>query len=300
MIKVYHGSNIDAINWKIHSDFINKSIRFFSSNTSSATVADQLCQCNLFETSPSSDVYVVNIDNWKLINDNVVQNIKELHAIDKLVIFTLESATVKNKIFTTLKIDKIKATSITKKSKTAMISKLLSKSKIKLDSLAEETLVNILPDNIDFIKNEISKLQLIGQNSFTSKEIKQIIFDLGDATIFNIADSWLNGNHGETIERLNDLIAKNITIQAFVPIFALKLMQIKLFLMAKQSNWSPDVITTAMGIPFWLQSNYGNLRPYDKNLRRINTVLDKLYQLDINIKKQKNIPYTQIIKILFQ
>ncbi|MCQ3914576.1 MAG: hypothetical protein MJ201_02045 [Mycoplasmoidaceae bacterium] len=43
----------------------------------------------------------------------------------------------------------------------------------------------------------------------------------------------MKGDEVETIERLNDLISKNITIQAFVPIFALKLVQIKLFLSAK-------------------------------------------------------------------
>ncbi|MCQ3915678.1 MAG: hypothetical protein MJ195_02975 [Mycoplasmoidaceae bacterium] len=112
-----------------------------------------------------------------------------MHAIDKLIIFIYESATVKNKIFTTLDIEKVKATSITKKSKATMVHKLLDKAKITLQPDCEELLVSLLPDQIDFIHNEILKLKIMNQSSFTKEELKQIVFDLGDATIFNIADS---------------------------------------------------------------------------------------------------------------
>ncbi|MCQ3915677.1 MAG: hypothetical protein MJ195_02970 [Mycoplasmoidaceae bacterium] len=70
--------------------------------------------------------------------------------------------------------------------------------------------------------------------------------------------------------------------------------------MAKLSKWSSDIITSKMAIPFWLQSSYSYLRPYDQNLDKINNILDKLYHFDINVKKQRNIPYTQLIKILFE
>ena len=130
--------------------------------------------------------------------------------------------------------------------------------------------------------------------------IKAIIFDMGDATIFNITDSWLKGDQTQTIERLNDLIAQNITIQSFIPVFALKLIQIKLFLTAKLAKWSTEIITAKQGIPFWQQRLYSDLRPYDKNLEKIDEMLDQLYQFDINVKKQRNIPYTQLIKILFK
>ncbi|XQP54995.1 MAG: hypothetical protein ACOQNV_02570 [Mycoplasmoidaceae bacterium] len=300
MIKVYYGSNIDAINWKIYSDYINKAIRFFPTNTSSSEIANQLCQCSLFDMGAPYDVYVVNINKWKLTDEATIQNIKDLHSLNKPIIFAFESTAVKNKVFTSLDIQKVKATAITKKSKALMVHKLLEKAKITLQPQCEGLLVEILPEQIEFIQNEITKMQLLGQKSFTEKAIKQIVFDLGDATIFNIADSWINGNQEQTIERLNDLMSKNVTIQAFIPIFALKLVQIKLFLTAKLARWSSDIITSAMGIPFWLQSSYNNLRPYDKNLDRINNILDKLYHFDINVKKQRNIPYTQLIKILFE
>ncbi|MCQ3908394.1 MAG: hypothetical protein MJ200_02320 [Mycoplasmoidaceae bacterium] len=103
--------------------------------------------------------------------------------------FEYESSTVKNKIFTELEIDKVKSVNITPKTKAAMVHKLLNQNKIALDNHAEEMLVKTLPDQIDFIHNEILKLKLMNQKSFTEDEIKQIIFDLGDATIFNIADS---------------------------------------------------------------------------------------------------------------
>lgn len=300
MVKIYHGSNIDAINWKIYVDNIDKCITHFPSGTKASDVADRLCQFNLLAPTIENQIYVVDIDGWKLADANVKSAIKAIHGVSDVVIFAYESATIKNKIFSELKIQAVKANAVTKRAKTSLIHKLLNDEKITLPLSVEATFVDILPDNIDFIKNEIKKLKLMGQSSFTAEEIKQIVFDLGDATVFNIIDSWLNDNKEQTVERLNDLMSKNITIQALVPILSLKLLQIKFFLTAKLAKWPSEIITAKQGIPFWQQSIYGNLRPYDKKLIMINSMLDKLYEFDINVKKQRNIPYTQLIKILFK
>lgn len=300
MIKLYHSSNLDAINWKIYVDNSKNTIEFLPTGTTAMNLVDKLCQVSLFDLDQQEKTYVVNIDGWKLADATTKSCIKQLHSISTPIIFAYESTTVKNKIFSELKIETIKATSVTKKAKSTLIHQLLSNQKIKLDAETEELLVSLLPEKIDFINNEIQKLKLMNQPTFTKEEIKAIVFDLGDATVFNIVDSWLSGNQEQTIERLNDLISKNITIQAFIPIFALKLTQIKLFLSAKLAQWSSEVITSKMGLPFWQQAIYNNMRPYDKNLNKINMMLDKLYQFDINVKKQRNIPYTQLIKILFE
>ncbi|XQP55889.1 MAG: DNA polymerase III subunit delta [Mycoplasmoidaceae bacterium] len=299
MVTIYHSANVDAINWKIFTDNSDKVINYLPSNSKAVDVANQLCQYSLFDEENQNKVYVVNVTNWKFTDNSTKQCIKDLHAIDKSIIFTYETATIKNKIFSELKIKAIKATAVTKKSKADVVHKLLSKAKIKLDSDVEQLLVDLLPDNIDLIRSEILKLQLTNQNTFTKNEIETIVFDTGDATVFNIVDSWLKGDEQETIARLNELLAKNITIQVFLPIFILKLVQIKLFLSAKLERWSPEIIIARQGIPFWQQRNYADLRPYDQKLDEINKMLKKLYQFDINVKKQKNIPYTQLIKILF-
>lgn len=299
MVKVYHSSNIDSVNWKIYSDNIKNVISYFTSGSSPVDVANKLCQFSLFDDD-APKTYVVNIDNWKLTDETTKQCIRELHAISTPVIFALEASTVKNKIFTELNIDVVKATGVTKKAKAQLVHELLRQAKLHLDSKAETALVDLMPDKIDFIKNEITKLQLMDQNSFDEQEIRKIIFDLGDATVFNIIDSWLNGNEEQTIERLNDLISKNITIPAFIPIFALKLIQIKFFLQAKLERWPSDAIMSKQSLPFWQQRIYSDLKPYDSKLAMINQMLDKLYQFDINVKKQKNIPYTQLVKILFR
>lgn len=300
MVRLYYGSNIDAVNWKIYSDNIGNNVFYFAYNTKAIDVADKLCQFNLFDSNQEKKIYVVNIDSWKLTDKSVKDCIKELHNIEDIVIFAIETSAVKNKIFSELKIKPIKATAVTRKSKYEIVHKLLSDAKINLSLDVEQLLNDILPEKIDFIQNEILKLKLMNQESFTKDEIKQIVFDLGDATVFNIIDSWLKEDETETIERLNDLLSKNITIQAFVPIFALKLTQLKLFLSAKLARWSSEIITAKLGLPFWQQTIYNNLRPYDQNLNRINGMLSKLYEFDINVKKQKNIPYTQLIKILFK
>lgn len=299
MIKVYHGTNIDAIKWKIYQDNINKSVKYFSTNTSSSEIASQLCQCSLF-SDESFDLYVANIEKWKLTDKQVISNIKELHSLPNLIILFIDSGVVKNKIFNDLDIEKIKCTSITKKSKYSVVDKMLTDQNIVLRAEVKDFLINILPENINFIKNEILKLKLSDKKSFTIDDIKEIVLDLGDATVFNIVDSWLSNDKSQTIERLNDLLSKNISINVFIPIFALKLMQIKLFLTAKLLQWPPEIITAKQSIPFWQQANYSKLRPYDSNLKRIDTMLNNLYQFDINVKKQRNIPYTKLIKILFE
>ena len=300
MITIYHSSNIDNVNWKIYSDNIKKDVVYFPKGSTPIDVTNRLCQVSLFDLQDDNKTNVVYIDNWKLTDETTKQCIRELHSISNPIIFAIESATIKNKIFSELKIETVKATAVTKKVKQQTIHQLLSSAKIKLDPETEELLVNLLPDKIDFIRNEIHKLQLLGQTTFNANEIKAIIFDMGDATIFNITDSWLKGDQTQTIERLNDLIAQNITIQSFIPVFALKLIQIKLFLTAKLAKWSTEIITAKQGIPFWQQRLYSDLRPYDKNLEKIDEMLDQLYQFDINVKKQRNIPYTQLIKILFK
>ena len=302
MITIYHSSNIDNVDWKIYSDNIKNNVVYFPKGSTAVDVTNRLCQVSLFDLGGDDDkkVNVVYIDGWKLTDETTKECIKELHAISNPIIFAIESATVKNKIFSELKIETIKATAVTKKTKQQTIHQLLNLAKIKLDPDVEELLINLLPDKIDFIKNEIQKLKLLEKDKFTSDEIKLIIFDMGDATIFNITDSWLKGDQNEMIQRINDLISQNITIQSFVPVFALKLIQIKLFLKAKLAKWSTEIITAKQGIPFWQQRIYSDLKPYDKNLKKIDNMLDELYHFDIKVKKQQNIPYTQLIKILFK
>lgn len=300
MLKVYYGSNLDAIYWNIYVDNSENVVSYLPSGLSSTEAADRLCQTSLFDDTDIRKVFVLNADSWKLADKQTKRDIAALQNCDKNIALIYESASLKNKIFTELKIDVKKATSITKKSKISVVTKLLEQSGIKLDSKKIDELVSQLPDNIEFIKNEILKLRLVGQESFTSEELQKIVFDVGDATVFNIIDSWLNGDQDQTIQRLNDLIAKNITIQAFIPIFALKLMQIKLFLTAKLNKWPSELITTNLGLPFWQQNIYNNLRPWDKSLIMVKKVLNELYDFDINVKKEKNIPYTQLIKILFK
>lgn len=297
MVKILYSSNIDAINWKIFTDY-KKNIVYLPINTTPSDAANRLCQFNLFSNNDDS-VYVINIEKWKLNDEATKQCIQDLHSIKTQVVFIIESSNVKNKIFTELKITAEKVNSITKKAKISLVHDLLVKKQIHLDPNCESLLIELLPDNIFTINNEINKLSLLEKKTFSIEDIKTVVFNLGDATVFNIVDSWLNNNQEQTIRRLNELIAQNITIQAFLPVFILKLVQIKMFLLAKQSGWTSEQITEKQSIPFWQQRMYMTLFPFDVNLKKINAMLEKLYQYDINVKKQKNIPYTQLIKILF-
>lgn len=189
MLKVYYGSNLDAIYWNIYVDNSENVVSYLPSGLLSTEAADRLCQTSLFDDADIHKVFVLNADSWKLADKQTKRDIAALQNCDKNIALVYESASLKNKIFTELKIDVKKATSITKKSKISVVTKLLEQSGIKLDSKKIDELVSQLPDNIEFIKNEILKLKLVGQESFTSEELQKIVFDVGDATVFNIIDS---------------------------------------------------------------------------------------------------------------
>lgn len=299
MIKLYYGSSEEAIEWRIYLDYKDQP-RYLLSIKNPWDISDQICQQNLFQQLDSNNVFAVNITSWKLTDDKTKQAIEDLSKCEPTVIMYIVSSSVKNKIFSSLKIESVKCNSISKITKTNTINKIIQEKQLNLEPKLIETLIEMLPTNINSVKNEIWKLQLLNKESITEQDLKNIIFEMGDATIFNIVDSWLKHDNNKVIERLNDLISKNVLIQLLVPIFSLKLFQIKLFLKAKISKWPNDVIANKISIPIWQQMNYIGLKPYDKTLEIIDVTLDELYKFDINVKKQKNIAYTQFIKILLK
>lgn len=299
MIKLYYGSNIDAVYWKIYTDKLASETYSFPEGTTSMQVADKLCQFCLFDLDePKTNV--VNISKWKLTDDSVKENITSLANIDAEIIFALEASAVKNKIFTELKIETVKCTAVTRRSKQQLIHLLLTKAKITLKPEIEEALVDLLPEKINFIKNEINKLELTGKNTFTLEEIKLLVFNTGEDDVFNVINCWLEGDLEKTTLKIQDLLAANYTIQDIVPIFVFKLVQLKFYLEAKLARWTSEMITAKQAIPFWQQNKYANLKPYDKKLDKVNDMLSKLYKFDINIKTSKSIPYAEFIRILFE
>jgi len=300
MIKLYYGSNIDAVKWKIYTDKITSVVYTFPEGTSSLEVANKLCQFSLFDLDDQPKINVVDISSWKLTDKDVKANITSLHEIESEVIFAYESATVKNKLFTDLKIETVKCTTVTKKSKQQLVKYLINKNKLLLKPEVEDLLVDLLPQKIDFIKNEIDKLALLNKSQITTDDIRALVFNAGEDDVFEVINCWLAGDLEKTIMKINDLLSANYKIPDIVPIFVYKLVQLKLFLQAKVVNWPSETIMAKQGIPFWQQTKYTSLKPYDKNLVKINNVLSKLYNFDIAIKTNKKIPYTEFIKILFE
>lgn len=304
MVKVYYSSKKENIYWKIYTDNINKSVFYFPENSSIEDVLNRLSQSNLFETE-TAKLNVVNVSDWKFSNKVVKSQMEELAKLDSEIILILEANAVKTKLFAELNIQTIKAPNITRKAKTDVVSYLLAKAKINLDLSSTNVLIDLLPDDINFIKNEIEKLKLIGSKQLSVDEIKKNLFDVGDATIFKVIDYWLANDETNALKELNNLLSGNFDILEILPMFAYKLIQIKLFLKAKLAKWSSDMITTKLGIPFWLQNSYANLKPYDKNLQKINLTISKFYNFDItikknNINKKDSVPYAQLVKILFE
>lgn len=304
MVKVYYSSKRENIYWKIYTDNINNSVFYFPENASIEEVLNKLTQSSLFEVKESK-INVINISDWKLSNKSIKSQIEELSKLESEIILVLEANTIKTKLFSELNIQTVKSPNITRKAKTDVVSFLLAKAKITLDFEGINLLLDLLPDDINFITNEIEKLRLLGLKQLTSEQIKKNLFDVGEATIFKVIDAWLANDQEKAINELNNLLSGNFDILEILPMFAYKLVQIKLFLKAKLAKWSSDMITSKLGIPFWLQNSYANLRPYDKNLKKINMTISKFYNFDItikknNINKKDSVPYAQLIKILFE
>lgn len=307
MLKVYYSPKIENIYWKIYTENASKPVYYFSSDISSQDVVMKLNQINLFEVENTQKVNVIDITDWKLSSKQVQSDIKELNQCASDVILIVEANTIKSKLFDELSIKLTKIGNITRRNKNELVTYLLSKSGISLDYKTTEILLDLLPDNVQFILHEIEKLKLLNKKTFNADEIKKIVFDTGDATIFNVIDGWLSNDLQKTTHELNNLLSGNFDILEVIPMFAYKLCQVKFFLMAKKSRWSSDVITNKLAIPFWLQNSYAKLKPYDEKLDKINDMISKLYNFDINIKKNNinkkesfAVPYAQLIKILFE
>ena len=306
MLKIYYSSKIENIYWKIYADNIKKSVNYFPDNFTHEDVLNSLTQINLFDISKSEEkVNVINISDWKLNKSEVQTTIRSFKNLKDDIILLLEANTIKTKLFNELKIETIKAPNITKKSKNDLLLYLLTKEKINIDFKIVNMLLDLLPDDVRFIINEIKKIKILGIQTPTAEQIQKIIFDTGDTTIFKVIDAWLSDDTNKVIQELNNLLSGNFDILEIIPMFAFKLVQIKLFLKAKLAKWSSEEITTKLGIPFWLQNSYLSLKPFDKKLIKINDMISKLYNFDINIKKyninkKDAVPYSQLIKILFE
>ncbi len=260
-----------------------------------------ISQISFFNTH--FDILVVNISDWKLSDKKVQSAISLIVKCEKNVYFILESSSIKSKFLNSLEVEALKVNNITNKNKTDFVLYLLAKNKISLDKTTLDILVNLLPNDIFFIKNEISKLSLLNKTSFDPQELKEVVFDTGETTIFKVIDAWLSNNKQKTIHELNNLLSTNFDIIEVIPMFAYKLFQLKMFLLAKKFKWPSNKIAEILNIPFWVQTSYSNLKPYDEKLKKINDIISKFYNFDINIKKQNinkkdSVPYAQLVKIL--
>lgn len=307
MLKLYFSAKIENIYWKIYTENVNKSIYYFPSETNSQNVLMKLAQTNLFEIEETEKINVVDVSDWKFSSKQVQADLKELNQLNVDVILINVTNSFKNKLFDELKISIVKVGNVTRKNRIDLVSYLLKKAKINLDYQTKEALVDLMPDSVGFIENEINKLKLLGKDTYSFDDIQKTVFDTGDTTIFKLIDSWLSGNKNKAVAELNNLLSGNFDILEIVPMFAYKLVQIKLFLQAKQARWSSEMILNQLAIPFWLQNSYANLKPYDKTLDKINDMISKLYNFDINIKKNNTnkkdssaVPYAQLVKILFE
>lgn len=299
MIKVYYGSNINNVIWQVSIDNITSNLYFWPNDTSCIDVGEKLCQLSLFDTKNySCSINVINISNWKLDSKNTENIINDLYQTQQKIIFIFEGKSCNAKIFAQLKIKSIPVKWVNQLDKNKLIHLLLSKNQLNLTDECEKMLDYYLPYNVNHIKNEISKLSLLNKKNITIYDINNIVFFENENNIFSIINYWLNNDKNKTIFIFNKLLKNKYKISDIIPVVAYTLTQLKFYCEALQENWSNTKIQNKLNISFWLQNKFAIWCKNNKNLTKIDNMLNSLYNFDISLKMEKILPRSQFIKLL--
>lgn len=299
MLKLYYGSNINNILWQVSIDNISSNLYFWPKESSCIEIAEKLCQLSLFDTHHSCDtINVINISNWKFNTNNTKNIINDLCQSQQNIIFILENKICSTSIFDQLKIKLILVKWVNQLDKNKLIHLLLVKNQIYLSDECEKLLDHYLPYDVKYIKNEIAKLSLFNKKNITINDINNIIFFEPEDDIFSIVNYWLNNDKNRTILVLNNLLKNKYKINDIIPIIVYTLLQLKFYCEAIQENWTKEKIHDKLNISFWLQNKFAFLDKSNKNLTKIDNMLNSLYNFDISMKLEKIIPYPQFIRLI--
>ncbi|MDE6477510.1 MAG: hypothetical protein K2L48_05040, partial [Mycoplasmoidaceae bacterium] len=279
---IYFGNDLDQINDQVLGLKDSKRITF---NGDISFVLDEINQSSLF-FEPKNIV----ISEAEFLLDKSEESsklIEELNNNESEVICLVKNDKIDkfNPLVKKLKIKLIKKNKFNDFNKVNEIKKICAEQNIKFDSQQTfQKFVDHLANNYLFAKSEINKIKIYcGDNLVTSKNIDEIMLDNFEGNIFLLNTYILTNQLNKSLNLFNKLISLKHQPIEIIQVIATQIHKVKLYKLALIQKLSFSQINTDLQItPFQAkQMNYVNYISIEK----INLILDKLFELDISIKK---------------
>lgn len=279
---IYYGNDLEQIN----SLFLNnKDCMKLYFNGEISYIFDEINQTSLFG-SPK-EIVIYDADFLLDKSEQASDLINDLNSIDSQVTCLVKNDKLEkfNPIIKKLKIKTIKKNKINDFNKTDEIRKISLEQNLQFDS--QDTFnkfIDHLSCNYLFVKSEIEKIKLYcGNKKVTSKDIEDIMLDNFEGNIFLLNNYLLTNQLEKSLSLYKKLINLKHQPIEIIQIISAQVFKIKLYKKALLQNLPFSQIASDLQITSFQvkQMHYVN----SVSLVKIELILERLYELDLNIKK---------------
>lgn len=182
------------------------------------------------------------------------------------------------------------------------IKKIIQNKLNGFSNLNNET-INIIAENCnldrDKLYNELDKIKIYFSNLKIDNEKLKDLLDLKTNDDFNlIRDEALNGNKVAINKLLSESILENDKNVFYLNLFNQRFYKLAEMLKSKQTSSIENLIENTKPPIFWKDKPIITNQLKKWNLSKINKILKKSYDLEIELKSNSNINHNLLIKML--
>ncbi len=278
---IYFGNDLDQINDEVLGLKDSKKIVFDGDFSS---IFDEINQSSLF--GQPKNIIITDADFLLDKSEEASELIDTLNKNDSEVFCLVKNDKLDkfNPIVKKLKIKLIKKNKITDFNKFDEIKKICLEENINFDSQKTfEKFVDHLANNYLFVKSEIEKIKIYcGDRKVTEKDIEEIMLDNFEGNIFLLNTYILRNQLKESLNLYNKLISLKHQPVEIIQIISSQIFKVKLYKEALNQNLPFTQINSNLQITPFQARQMAYVK--DISLGKINFILDKLFELDTNIK----------------
>ena len=300
MVTFFYGNEIEAINWKIAKFCFNNNLLpyKFDSNFTFDEIVKKIFQLDLFD-SGKNIVYIIDFSKVKTEQEKSIFLTKLVNCEKKIILF-YRNNNFDKKLFDKKTIVVEKIFPLSSRDKNEIIYFFLNQNKIKISKQNIEYMHSSLLNDHYFIGNEINKISLLVKTfPINSINIRYILLDCFNLNVFRIIDLWLQKKYSDLLKSLNEIAYNSSQAQWVIQVFITKIIQIKMFILAVQSNINEQTITNNLQLSIFQQKIYKKSYLSTKGiLGLINKVLTKLWDLEKGIKTNEMHSFFTFVRIL--
>ncbi|WP_427902870.1 DNA polymerase III subunit delta [Metamycoplasma alkalescens] len=145
-------------------------------------------------------------------------------------------------------------------------------------------LLEIMPNNLDLIKQEIKKLLLIEKN-ITKQMIEDNIFSMSNNIEFALSEAILKWqSQSQIIKKINEQIQYGFDANQIISQIASILLNTKVIAILRKKNLGNDVIAKIINIhPYRVKLHLDFFSKIDSN--KLNKIIEEIATIDLNLKK---------------